>query len=160
MKFRILLVLFVLLTFALPALAQEATAEPGVELTPEPPVVVIPPVVDSGSADLFQSAVTFGALILVAIVVGLMTRSWDRSAAILDRALSEKRILDEGERRYMESSMEAKQFVNVLAGFVEVLSNANVVGVDAVIDVLNKRLKQVTDGLPNEDVPPTFKRPQ
>jgi hypothetical protein len=128
MKFRILLVLFVLLVCALPALAQEATDEPSIEATPEPPVIVVEP-----NNDVF--VLTGSQVLLYLVLAGL---GGGGLMAIATRFLERKEVRDNAERAFESASPAQQEAILKIVGGYEVLSNR-----------LLDFMKAVTDKQPN-----------
>lgn len=138
MKFRILLIALLLLTFAAPTLAQEATDEPTpvVTETPAPPVVNIP------NADTYIGISTLVFGIVVAVLGG------GTVGVILLRFGQNKAALDAGEKLYEGLSPDAQK------NFREMFEQVREIAIRA-LDIVDK----LTDGKENVTDATAFKRP-
>jgi hypothetical protein len=128
MKRRIAAILIAISAVASPIYAQEATAEPGVELTPEPPVIVVEP-----NNDVF--VLTGSQVLLYLVLAGL---GGGGLMAIATRFLERKEVRDNAERAFESASPAQQEAILKIVGGYEVLSNR-----------LLDFMKAVTDKQPN-----------
>ncbi len=127
---RILVIVMLLLALSGPTFAQDATSEPTApaEVTPEPPVIVVPAPAEGFNFWQFLSGVATGVLTTLATVLGLVGRLKNDTAAL-------------NSIEWLGKSVPA-----------DVLLKLNKVGT-GLVDA-GEVVVKVTDGLPNE-VPAT-----
>lgn len=146
---KIALALFIIVILAL--LAAPASAQELVPNTPAAtaagPVVVNPPVVAPVNYDLpaTNTLLVIGivlALGLAAISQFLHSRDVKDLIAGYKQILADQHVIDEGHRRYTETSLPVQQYVELFRSFVNVMGSANLPvidpAVDATADYLNK----------------------
>lgn len=125
--------------------AQEATPP----LTPPEgngEVIVLEP--GSGYSTLFVLAlvvVTIGGGVLLA----LQQRNINQLIASVDKTLTNKYVMDEAERRYMESSLSVQQAITFMRAAFQFAGGMNLPGVDGLVDDAAEFLENITDRKPN-----------
>lgn len=99
--------------------------------------------------------VTIGVVgfVLITLIMGLYAWLVDRNSKrfieAVNKVLDDKRVKDETERRYLQSSLTTQDFVHMVQSVVSVISSINLPVIDEAVDNLDEFLEDVTDGVEN-----------
>lgn len=170
----LLIVLLALLLGTGVVVAQEATREPGelatqgvvptqivmtsvpVEtvIAPEPtrvPVVIGEPIVlQPGSADnTWFIVTTIAVMLFTGLFMTIQQRNMGALLGSVERTLQDKRVQDEAERRYIQSSASFQDLIKFMHAAATYVGSKDLPGVDPMLDAAAGFLGAITDGKPN-----------
>lgn len=125
--------------------------------TEEVPVIVVNTNPDRQDAE--EDATTTRIMTIAGFLIFLLysgikeyfeTRKTESLVNTVNKGLDNKLIMDEARERYMQGSMENKEFINLLGAVFRVVGNFNIPGIDPAVD----KAADWIDNLTNPQPPP------
>lgn len=94
------------------------------------------------------------ALLVIGVMEAVHYRSTEKLLNRYDEALRRKDVRDEGERKFMESSLTVQDWIKAVAGITGAVGGLNIPVLDKIVDPAADFLDAISDGKPNEPAEP------